>query len=325
MHRNTIRAAFQRWLFRVGGPEPAPIQLGQRRIFVLPTAFGLTLGLTLLVMLLASINYTLSLGFGLCFLVGGVAWVSIHHAFRNLVGLSIKPGRCEPVFQGQTAHFGIIIHNAAPRPRLGLHLRPAGTPANAADEGFDIPATGSLVQPVAVPALARGWLVLPRLCLETRYPIGLIRGWSLFQPDMRCLVFPAPEAAPPPLPRGDGEQPGTGGQGYGQDDFAGLRTHQPADSPRHVAWKALARSGTWLTKQFDGSGAQVVHLDWHQLPAALDTEARLSRLARWICDADGAGFDYGLHLPGREIHPASGPAHRLTCLTALALFGEANG
>jgi hypothetical protein len=81
-----IRSRLQRWLFRVSGPEPAPIRLGQRRIFVLPTGFGLALGLTLLVMLLASINYTLSLGFALTFLIGSVAWISIHHAFRNLVG-----------------------------------------------------------------------------------------------------------------------------------------------------------------------------------------------------------------------------------------------
>jgi hypothetical protein len=88
-----VRATLHRWLFRVSGPEPAPIQLGQRRIFVLPTRFGLALALTLLVMLLASINYTLSLGFALTFLIGSVAWISIHHAFRNLVGLSISAGR----------------------------------------------------------------------------------------------------------------------------------------------------------------------------------------------------------------------------------------
>jgi hypothetical protein len=79
MSLSTLRATFQRWLFRVSGPEPAPIHLGQRRIFVLPTRFGVALGATLFVMLLASINYALSLGFALTFLIGGVAWVSIHH------------------------------------------------------------------------------------------------------------------------------------------------------------------------------------------------------------------------------------------------------
>jgi hypothetical protein len=111
-----VRATLHRWLFRVSGPEPAPIQLGQRRIFVLPTRFGLALALTLLVMLLASINYTLSLGFALTFLIGSVAWISIHHAFRNLVGLSITPGKAEAVFCGAPAHFGIVLANPACAP-----------------------------------------------------------------------------------------------------------------------------------------------------------------------------------------------------------------
>ena len=72
-----LRARLQRWLFRVGGPEAAPIRLGQRRIFVLPTRFGLAVGATLMAMLLASINYGLSLGFALTFLIGSVAWISL--------------------------------------------------------------------------------------------------------------------------------------------------------------------------------------------------------------------------------------------------------
>jgi uncharacterized protein (DUF58 family) len=32
---------------------------------------------------------------------------------------------------------------------------------------------------------------------------------------------------------------------------------------------------------------------------------------------------YGLRLPGRDIEPAQGQAHRDACLEALALYGEA--
>jgi len=104
-----LRASLHRWLFRVSGPEAPPIVLGQRRIFVLPTRFGLALALTLLIMLLTSINYTLSLGFALTFLIGSVAWISIHHAFRNLVGLSITPGKADAVFCGNPAQFGFQL------------------------------------------------------------------------------------------------------------------------------------------------------------------------------------------------------------------------
>lgn len=315
-----LRARLQRWLFRVGGPEAAPIRLGQRRIFVLPTRFGLALGLTLLTMLLASINYALGLGFALTFLIGGIAWISIHHAFRNLVDLTVAPGRSEAVFCGEPARFGIVLGNPALRARVGLEMWPSATPA-ARTAPFDIPAAGGTTQAIAVATTTRGWLPLPRLTLETRHPLGLIRAWSLFQPDQRCLVYPAPESGAPPPPFGDDGRPGAVGRGRGRDDFAGLRHHQPADSPRHVAWKTVARGGPWRTKEFDGAGSLSVWLDWHHLPAALGTEARLARLARWIVDADGLGIAFGLRLPGREFPPARGGAHRHTCLAALALFG----
>ncbi|HQA09753.1 DUF58 domain-containing protein [Zoogloea sp.] len=315
-----FRARFQRWLFRVGGPEPAPIRLGQRRIFVLPSRFGLALGITLLAMLLASINYTLSLGFALTFLIGGVAWISIHHAFRNLVDLAITPGRSDAVFCGSPARFGILLHNAAHRSRLGLVLFPTQAPT-LRTHPFDLSPESTATQEIAIPTATRGWLTLPRLTLETRHPLGLIRAWSLFQPDQRCLVYPAPEADAPPLPLGDDSRSGAGAQGRGRDDFAGLRHHQPADSPRHVAWKAVARGGPWRTKEFAGAGSRRAWLDWQQLPAGLGVEARLSRLARWIVDADASGIDYGLRLPGVELRPAHGAPHRHACLTALALFG----
>lgn len=312
-----MRERLRRWLFRVGGPEPAPIRLGQRRIFVLPTGFGLAVGITLLTMLLASINYGLSLGFALTFLIGSVAWLSIHHAFRNLLALSIAPGRSEAVFCGAPARFGLIVSNPGPRARLGLVLRPGADPT----DPFDIPPGASVTRDIVLPTTRRGWQPLPRLTLETRHPLGLIRAWSLLQPDQRCLVYPAPERAAPPLPHGDDPSPGSGGGGRGRDDFAGLRHHQPADSPRHVAWKHVARGGPWRTKTFDGSGSQAVWLDWQHLPTGMSTDARLARLARWVLDADAAGLDYGLRLPGIEYAPARGPGHRHTCLAALALFG----
>lgn len=319
-----LRTALQRWLFRVGGPEPAPIKLGQRRIFVLPTAFGLALGTTLLVMLLASINYALSLGFALTFLLGGIAWMSIHHAFRNLVDLSIAAGRVEPVFCGTLARFGIVLDNPGLRPRVGLQLWPTRTKRDASDALFDIAPESCTQQEVALATTTRGWLQLPRLTLETRHPLGLIRAWSLFQPDMRCLVYPAPEADAPPPPHGSDERPGNGARGQGHEDFAGLRHHQPADSPRHVAWKAVARGGPWRTKTFDGCGRSTTWLDWHALPPALGTEARLSRLTRWVIEADRAGLEYGLRLPGTTLTPARGAPHRHACLSALALFGLTN-
>jgi uncharacterized protein (DUF58 family) len=110
----------------------------------------------------------------------------------------------------------------------------------------------------------------------------------------------------------------------GEEDFAGLRSFHRGDSPRNVAWKAYARSGQLLAKQFSGADTSSQWFDFDDVGEA-DVERRLTILTRWIIDADRRGEDYGLRLPGLAFPPAHGSAQRLTCLEALALFGEDTG
>jgi uncharacterized protein (DUF58 family) len=157
--------------------------------------------------------------------------------------------------------------------------------------------------------------------LETRFPLGLFRAWSTAEPDVRCLVYPRPERASPPVPRAAGDAGAARTQAQGNDDFSGLREYQPQDSPRHVAWKAVARSDLMLTKQFAGAAGTEMWLDWTALPPAMQTEQRLSRLAGWVNAAELSGARYGLRLPGCALAPERGESHRAACLRALALHG----
>jgi len=106
----------------------------------------------------------------------------------------------------------------------------------------------------------------------------------------------------------------------GSDAFSGLRQYQIGDPPRHIHWKAAARDQGLQTKVFSGRTAAELWLEWNQLPAGMDLESRLSRLTRWVLSADQAGLRYGLRLPGVELAPDSGEAHRLACLRELALY-----
>ena len=317
-----LRGLADRFLFRLGGPETAPIRLTQRRIYVLPTRAGLGFGLALLVMLLTSINYNLSLGFGLVFLLGGLGVASLHYAFLDLYGLRLSPGRCTPVFCGDNAGFRLLVDNPGTRRRAALRLRAHGQ----ASALFELGPQASADVLLACPARRRGDFVLGRTVLETTWPLGLIRAWSVFVPDQRCLVYPAPEPAPPPLPAADGGTPGVRGRERdGDDDFAGLRAHRAADSPRHVAWKVLARGGPVLTKQYAAHAGRELWLDWSQLPPRLDVEQRLSRLTAWVLLAEQAGHRYALTLPGVDIPPGHGGEHRAGCLGALARHGLKDG
>lgn len=320
--RQRLHLRFVRWALRVRSPEPSPIILSQRRVYTLPTRGGIAFAVSIVVILLGAMNYNLNLGYALVFLLAGMGMTTILHTFRNLVQLSLRPGRVEPVFVGETAHFEVVLDNQRNEQRPNLRLWLFGDDDIDAVE-LDIAPTANGVAVMSVPATRRGWLRLPAVTIETTWPLGLIRAWSYAAPDMRCLVYPAPATSAPPLPYGGEAAQGATRDGSGRDDFSGLRDHQLADPPRHVAWKAVARqdNGPLLTKLFTGASAQRIWLDWDALPTGFDVEQCLAILARWMLDAEAAGLSWGLRMPNYRLDPDMGKEQLATGLRILALFG----
>lgn len=316
-----LKTSALNWLFQWRGPEHGTIVLVQRRVFILPTRQGLLFAGVILLMLIGSVNYDLSLGFILAFLLGAAGIQTMLHTFRNLAHLRISAGRVSPVFAGEQAQFHLQLFNGTRADRHGIGV----TGDRVLADYVDVPAGGSVTATVPVPAQRRGWLRPGRMTLFSRFPLGLFRAWSYAEPDVQCLVYPAP--APPGLPL-PAPQPG-GGEGgltgQGQDEFFGLRPYRPGDSPRHIAWKAVARDDNLLTKQFAGRADAELWLSWDALPANMDSERRLSQLTRWVLDADARGLSYGLRLPGITLPLAGGPTQCADCLRALALHGTTTG
>lgn len=297
-------------------PTAGPIHLLHRRVYILPTRRGLAFACALMFMLIASINYSLSLGYMLTFLLTGMAIVAMLHTYRNLVHLSISAGRAEDSFAGEMAAFHVHLDNSKHFPRIAIEVECAGQHSLC-----DVPDQGGTTVVLRVKAPRRGWLQLPRLRLETRYPLGLLRAWAYAHPDMRALVYPRPDQGHLQEMRGAAHSGAQRESGSGSEDFAGLRTYQSGDNLRHVAWKSAAHSELLLTKMFSAQSAAELIFDFERLPASMDLEARVSRLTRWILLAEEAGLSYGLILPQQRFVPASGPAHQQQCLQALALLG----
>ena len=93
-----------------------------------------------------------------------------------------------------------------------------------------------------------------------------------------------------------------------------------ADPPRQVAWKPSARIGKLLVREYEARSDRELRLEWNVL-TALPHEARISRLARWVIEADRIGARFALVLPLLTLGPAQGHAHRHACLQALARLG----
>jgi uncharacterized protein (DUF58 family) len=293
--------------------QSGPVHLGARQLYILPTGAGVAYGLMLAGLLLGAINYGLSLAYLFTFWFAALGVVGMLHTQRNLSGLVVRAGTATPVFAGETALFPLLLDNPGRTARRRVTLRHAA----GGIEPVDVPAAGGARLQLAVPAPRRGWLAPGRFAVLSVYPLGLFRCWCVLELDWGVWVYPAPARDALPLPASRDSADADGSGGVEGDDFAGLRTYVPGDSSRRIAWKTVARGQAPLTKRFAGGGARAIWLDWVSAPER-DAEARLSRLTRWVLDADAAGRAYGLRLPGQEIAPGTGDVHLRRCLEALA-------
>ncbi|MCL2644480.1 MAG: DUF58 domain-containing protein [Betaproteobacteria bacterium] len=297
-------------------PEAAPVKLRQGRIYILPTLPGLAFAGVLFTMLFASTNYSISLGYAFAFLLGGVGIASVLSAFRNLLRLSIRYGKAESAFPGGNVVFHLLIDNPDPRRRPALRL--IGNDKRG-ETSFDLPPNTCSEILLAFPAQRRGVLPIDRTVIETRWPLGLVRAWSVLMPDMEALIFPSPEVGSPPPDRSPSDRPADlGSLCPGNEDFAGLRAYRDTDSPRRIAWKVYARGAKMMTKEFSASASGELLFNWYDLPTGLPEEARLSRLATWLLRAGQAEERFALRLPACEFPAARGEAHLRRCLAALA-------
>lgn len=291
--------------------------VGRQQIYIIPTRQGLGFGLLLLLMWIGSINYANNLGFLLTFLLAGLGLVAMLHTWRNLLGLSLRTGRSDPVFKGQQARFEILISNPRKDERPGIELKFA---TGAAVMGDLAPHSEQRFR-LSAQAERRGRFPLPRCILSTRYPLGLLYAWSYLELAGEGLVYPAPGPLSSVASQPSYQPNARGDKGVGADDFIGLRSYRPGDSPRQIDWKAQAREQGLHTKQFGGDRTDLLWIDWNQYPE-LETEARLSALCRAVLDAADRQQAFGLRLPELELPPARGAAQSQAALAALALFGE---
>jgi uncharacterized protein (DUF58 family) len=303
-----------RRFFNGGKALPGPLALTHRRVFILPNRRGLGLSCLLFIQLIASINYNNNLGFILTFLVGGIATLGTLYGFRNLAGLSLSPGQPNPVFAGDAAHLTLNIDNPTQTPRISIHAGFRHGP----QQELNLAPGESMAVVLTFESSRRGWLELPTVTLSSVFPLGLFQVWSPVRFNRRTLVYPRPSPDNIPFP------PSPGGEGglmhAAEDDFHGFQRYQPGDSMRKIHWKGVAKGQGVQVKEYRGEESSLLYLDWLQTPG-FDAEARLSRLCRWVLEAEKRGGAYGLRLPGTDIKPSSGQAHLRVCLERLALFG----
>ncbi len=312
----SIKTKFNLQRFFVGeGALKAPYLLTQRRVYILPTKQGLVFALLLFVMLLGSINYSNSLGYFLTFLLASLSVVTIFHTYNNLLKLSFGPAICHPVFASENANFTVKINNINLPHRYSIKTYSTEQLITQSD----IPENSISTVNVKHCFKKRGLIPLPRFTVESRFPFGLFRTWSLIEFDQTQLVYPKP-ALDKNLPASCfGLSEGKKQLNSGTDDFKGLRSYIEGDALQHIHWKSFARHNTLQTKEFSSTSSNELWLNYVDTTVQ-GIELKLSQLTRWILLADKENLNYGLKLPTIIVQPSFGKAHLEVCLKHLALF-----
>lgn len=313
----TLRQRFNLSRFFKGeAPVSGPVELTQRRVFILPTRSGLGMVLTILLLLLVAFVYNNNLAYMLGFLLASIFFVSILHTFKGLAGLVVQAGYVQPVFAGESAGFPVTVSNPGRQPRMALSV------TLEKEQVFDLDADESKTLTLYAATQKRGWQTIPTVTFACLYPLGIFRAWSPIRLDCKALVYPKPSAISLPFPVYGGEQ--LSGQRQidrsGRDDFNGIRSYQAGDPLRQIHWKAYAKGQGLFSKHYATQvGGSELWLDYEHTPGT-HVEERLSQLCRWVVEAENAGLRYGLLIPGSKIAPDRGPKHYAACLEALALF-----
>lgn len=313
------------------------VPLSQHRLFVVPTGFGLAWAGLIVILFLFGTNYQNNLAYGLAFWLLAIALVALVRGWRNLLGVRVTITPEGEAFAGDEARLRVTL--AASRDRqalaacLGRRLgRRAGRSRTRRSEREGRCAVADLVDgeaslTIGWPVTLRGDQPLPRLRLESDWPLGLVRALAWVESPETLLVYPRPWSSRDPAmvasrPLDESSPPSaTPKTPRDTQEFAGLKRYVPGDAPSRLAWKQWSRTGVLATKHFSEPPAAPTWLDYAAVTG--DVETRLSWLCYQVNAYHGRGEPFGLRLPGLTLPPASGSVQRRRALSALARFSLA--
>lgn len=310
--RDWFRGRWQHWLDQ-RLPRVKSVRLTQQNTFIFPGEEGLVFLVVVLLVFVGGINYENSLMLGTAFLLASLFLVTIVATFLNLSGVQISAPRAEAAHVGELAFVELNLQ-VTKAPRYGLtlvlgdyrdtvHLEP----------GKDL----SVLVPFVAQRRGKGYP--PRILLESRYPLGLVRAWTWLSLDQYAVIYPKPVPC-------EMQAVGEGDHGKKQaikrqeeEEYAGVREYREGDSLKAVHWKHLAKTGDLYTKMREGSTAASMLLTLQSIPGP-SLEARLGQLAWWVDELTRRQVPFGLALPGEKLAIGNGPHQWSKAMHMLALY-----
>jgi uncharacterized protein (DUF58 family) len=291
------------------------------RIRLVPFRRGLGMGLVVVAMLAAAINYGNNLIFFLAFMLLALMVNSIWQARRLIRPVRVSTQGPAMRAAGETGTWLVELESPDAIPALQLAT------ANGETDPVlvSLPAGGVTRAEITLPPAPRGYLPLPPLMLRTHYPLGLWQAERAIEPDIGQWVHPAPREGPAPLTAE--EEPESGTHVADEGDPTRLRAYQPGDPVRHIVFRHYAKTGRLVSRRPEGEpvDTEPVSIDYEQFRGSC--EQRLSRMTALLFRHVREGRPWRLLLPGHppvagSAGPGGGDGARRQALQLLTRFGR---
>lgn len=306
-------------LFRSEANDKLPIIIRHERIYILPTGRGLAFLGVVSIMLLASMNYRLNLGYALSFIMVGLLASTLLSTYLNLVKLTVSSAKAKDTFSGTPLVFEITLTEPGHRARHSVQIATADS-----QDRVDIQKNGAATALLPLASPERGIYSLGRITLSSDFPLGLWRGWGYVHTESTSYVYPEPET--PVAPFASSRSGNLTGQKHSEEqEFKELRAYRETDNPSSIAWKTVARGGAWYTKEFEPTNSDScdVEIRWNDIDSSLSQEQRLSRMCAWLVKAEKQSLHYDFQLPDYiSTSNQRGVNRQQNCLRQLATFDE---
>lgn len=285
----------------------------KNRTYIMPSRFGVAFGAMALTLFFLAVGYANNLIYIFVFFLISVAVTGMLLTNKNMDVVRVEGMESPELFAGEEGLVRLDLENSSDITAWEVEAvfarsQEITTKVSLAPKSYE--SLSLKFKPTH-----RGYVILPRVTLQSAYPFGLLRAWKYAFFEEKILVFPQR--------KGDVEFPVDSVSGEGVR-LAGLfrdhRAFQSADPLSRIDWRASARRQELLVKNYEEPDKPALHFSWDQTAHLEDGESRISQLCLWIDQAAKRDYAYSLKLGSQELGKNSGASHRYECLKALALL-----
>lgn len=309
--KKKLRERWQQWLSRKH-PAKSKLFLNRHTIYVLPSKFGCLFFLVIFSLFIGSVNYQLSSGFFLTFLLVTIVMLSAWVGHQNLNGICFTAQEVKDIATNQDCLIPIkMTYSKSGCYDLSLIID------NYSQNWAEV--NSGQVICIKYKFLARGYHQIPRIRVETRFPFGLFIVWSYLTFDTHVYVYPQPKAPgfwPEPCIASNQQT-----TSVGDEEFYTLKqSDNPWKQPSRISWTTAAKGYGWYEKQYNSPDRTLYFFSTQQV-SRFTLEEGLKYISYWLIESEKKGYDYAfLHQPiGTASH---GKQHLRQQLRQVAIYGQ---